>query len=234
KNRRISAEIIQKDFIESSGKEVSKSTIRRTLYEMGYHSRTALRKPHVSEPNRIIRLNWACERCFWSLNSWKKVVWSDESRFTLFQSDKKIHVWRLPKESHDVNCLVPTIKHGGGGIMMWGCFSWHGLGPLVRIDGRVNSERYIQEILGYHVVPFLERFEEEIGEYLFQQDNAPIHTSVRIRTFMEEMEIPQLPWPGQSPDLNPIEHLWDELERRIRAKTVHPKNLGELEVFLQE
>jgi len=133
-----------------------------------------------------------------------------------------------------VNCLVPTIKHGGGGIIMWGCFSWHGLGPLVRIDGRVNSENYIQEILGYHVVPFLERFEEEIGEYLFQQDNAPIHTSVRIRTFMEEMEIPQLPWPGQSPDLNPIEHLWDELERRIRAKTVHPKNLGELEVFLQE
>jgi len=51
---------------------------------------------------------------------------------------------------------------------------------------------------------------------------------------MEEMEIPQLPWPGQSPDLNPIEHLWDELKRRIRAKTVHPKNLGELEVFLQE
>ncbi|GBC04740.1 hypothetical protein RclHR1_05840001 [Rhizophagus clarus] len=147
-NRRISAEKMQKDFIESTGKEVSKSTVRRTLYEMGYHSRTALRKPLISEPNRKIHLSWARERHFWTINDWKKVVWSDESRFTLFQSDKKIHVWRLPKESHDVNCLVPTIKHGGGGVMIWGCFSWYGLDPLVRIDGRVDSERYVQEILG--------------------------------------------------------------------------------------
>ena len=115
-----------------------------------------------------------------------------------------------------------------------GCFSWFGLGPLVRIDGRINSERYIEEILGYHVVPFLENFEEENGEYLFQQDNAPIHTSARTRNFTEEMEINLLPWPGQSPDLNPIEHLWDELERRIRAKPNNPKNLGELEAFLQQ
>jgi len=233
-NRRNSAEKVKKDFIESSGKEVSKSTIKRALYKMGYHSRTALRKPHISEPNRKVRLKWARERRFWTIDDWKRVIWSDESRFTLFQSDKKIHVWRLPNERYQVNCLVPTIKHGGGGIMMWGCFSWYGLGPLVRIDGRINSERYINEILGYHVIPFLEEFEEKNGDYFFQQDNAPIHTSVRTRTFMEEMEIIQLPWPGQSPDLNPIEHLWDELERRIRLRADNPKNLGELELILQE
>jgi len=126
------------------------------------------------------------------------------------------------------------MKHGGGGIMMWGCFLWFGLGPLVRIDGRINSERYIEEILGYYVIPFLENFEEENGEYLFQQDNASIHTSARTRNFIEEMLITLLPWPGQSSDLNPIEYLWDKLERRIRAKPNYPKNLGELEALLQE
>ena len=56
---------------------------------------------------------------------------------------------------------------------------WYGLGPLVRVDGQINR-RYIEEILNYHVIPLLENF-EEIGEYLFQQDNAPIHTSARTK-----------------------------------------------------
>ena len=108
------------------------------------------------------------------------------------------------------------------------------MGPLVRIDGRVNSERYIEEILAYHVLPFLEEFEEKYGEYFFQQDNAPIHTSRKTRTFIEETDIILLPWPGQSPDLNPIEHIWDELERNIRSRKENPKNINELEAFLQE
>ena len=234
KNRREPIEKINEIFTESTGKKVCRRTMQETLYEMGYNSCTALRKPSVSEKNRKIRLNWARERRLWTIDNWKKVVWSDESRFTMFQNDGKIRVWRLVEEKYNINCLVPTMKHGGEGIMMWGCFSWFGLGPLVRIDGRINNERYIEEILGYHVVPFLENFEEENGEYLFQQDNAPIHTSARTRNFTEEMEINLLLWPGQSPDLNPIEHLWDELERRIRAKPNNPKNLGELEALLQQ
>src|SRR6266540_3806937 len=63
-----------------------------TLYEMGYNSRTALRKPLVSEHNRKIRLNWAREKRSWTIDNWKNVVWSDESRFTLYQNDGKIRV----------------------------------------------------------------------------------------------------------------------------------------------
>lgn len=234
KERRAPAQKVKEIFTDSTGKEVCENTIRRTLYEMGYHSRVALRKPYISESNRRFRLKWTRERRSWTINDWKKIVWSDESRFTLFQNDGKIHVWRLPKEKYDVDCLAPTVKHGGGGVMMWGCFSWYGMGPLVRIDGRINSQRYIEEILGYHVIPFLEIFEEENGEYFFQQDNAPIHTSRQTQTFIEETEITPLPWPGQSPDLNPIEHIWDELERCVRSRKNNPKNIAELEMFLQE
>ena len=84
------------------------------------------------------------------------------------------------------------------------------------------------------MIPFLEEFEERNGKYFFQQDNAPIHTSRQTRTFIEETEIILLPWPGQSPDLNPIEHIWDELERHVRSRKDKPKNITELETFLQE
>ena len=84
------------------------------------------------------------------------------------------------------------------------------------------------------MIPFLKSFEEENGDYLFQQDNAPIHISARTRDFCEKMKINLLSWPGQSPNLNPIEHLWDELERCIRAKQNNSKNLRELEALLQE
>ena len=84
------------------------------------------------------------------------------------------------------------------------------------------------------MIPFLKSFEEENDDYLFQQDNAPIYTSARIRDFCKEMEINLLLWLGQSFDFNLIEHLWDELESHIRAKQNNPKNLRELEALLQE
>lgn len=87
KNRREPEEKIREIFIESTGNVVCRRTMQETLYEMGYNSRTALRKPNVSEHNRKIRLNWARERRLWTTDDWKKVVWSDESRFTMFQND---------------------------------------------------------------------------------------------------------------------------------------------------
>jgi len=233
-NRRQTTRQVHQNFVQSSGTVVSLSTVKRALYDAGYNSRVAARKPFISPKNKRDRLQWCRERKEWTNEDWKKVVWSDESRFTLFQNDGRIRVWRLQKEKYDIDCIVPTVKHGGGGVMVWGCFTWDCLGPLIRLEGTVNSQRYIEEVLEEHLVPFMESFGEEIDEYQFQQDNAPIHKSKMTMTFFENSEINVMKWPGQSPDLNPIEHLWDELERSIRKREPPPRNESELAVFLQE
>ena len=79
----------------------------------------------------------------------------------------------------------------------------------------------------------MQGLEQDVEEYAFQQDNASIHKSRLTMNFFANSEISLMKWPGQSPDLNPIEHLWDELERRIRKQKPPPKTEAELFRLLQ-
>ena len=109
-------------------------TLRRYLHKEGYYAQIGKRKPFVSSQNQVIRFNWAVERLQWT-SEWDYIVWSDESRFEVYGGDGHNYVWRLPKEKYDVDCLAPTFKSGRRGVMVWGCFTADGLGPLIQISG---------------------------------------------------------------------------------------------------
>jgi len=97
--------------------------------------------------------------------------------------------------------------------MVWGCFSYHGLGNLVFIDEKLTGARYV-ELLKSNLFTSASKLGME-NNFVFQQDNDPEHTSKIAQNFFESQRIPVLSWPPQSPDFNPIEHLWDELDRKI-------------------
>ncbi len=108
---------------------ISVRTTCRTLKQMDYISRRPRRVLFLSAKNRKWRLQFTQAHQNWTIEDWKNVAWSDESRFLLRHSDGTVRIWHKEHESMDPSCLVSTVQTAGGGVMMWGIFSWYTLGP---------------------------------------------------------------------------------------------------------
>ncbi|GBN60257.1 hypothetical protein AVEN_42413-1 [Araneus ventricosus] len=140
-----------KDQLGGTSQSISQHTTRRTLERVVISSRRPSRVPLVSQRNRKRRLFWAQKRRNWSLEDWKKVSWSDESRFLPHHTDDKIRIWRKQYEFMDrPSCQMTPLQAGGGGVMVWGMISWSALGPLISMDTTMNSTVYLN-IIADHV-----------------------------------------------------------------------------------
>ncbi|GFU64159.1 transposable element Tcb1 transposase [Trichonephila clavipes] len=208
---------------------ISARTVQRELHASNLYGRVGIRKPLVTARHALQRRQWCRTHRQWTPQQWQQVIWSDESTFTLIQTTGRVYVWRTPKEALAPECIVPTVKHGGGSLMVWGAISWRGLGTLVTLHGKVKAAHYVN-ILGDQAHSFVQTsFPGECP--LYQNDNAPIHTA---KIAEHEGEVDHLYWPPQSPDLNIIEHLWRYLESKLRARFPPPSTISVLETALHE
>ncbi|KAK3091830.1 hypothetical protein FSP39_022977 [Pinctada imbricata] len=154
------------------------------------------------------------------------VVFSDESRYLLDRVDGRQWVYRRRGEHYSDACVPEVDRYGGGSIMVWGAISYHHRSRLV-VPGNLTGVRYRDEILAPVVVPLMNA---NRGLTLFQQDNARCLSARVCSIYLQQQHVNVLPWPAKSPDLSPIEHLWDVLDRRIRRRA--PSTLQELELYL--
>lgn len=202
-----------------AGVEVSPRSVLNYAKEMGIKSRIPARKPLLNEKNKKLRLKWAKEKKNWTKEDWNKVIWSDESFFTVDRHLGGLRVFREDNKRYETRNIVPTRKWDGGGVLVWACFHAKGKGPLVILEAKVDQSYYI-ECLANHFVPWLELLSLNTGkDYIFQEDNATCHTGRLTKEFKSKMTIECLDsWPSQSPDLNPIENIWNALEKGLESR----------------
>ncbi|KAE8291428.1 Transposable element Tcb1 transposase Transposable element Barney transposase [Larimichthys crocea] len=138
-NRRMNASSIAAEVEEVGGQPVSAQTIHRTLHQIGLHGCGPRRKPLLMMMHKKARKQFAEDKQTKDMDYWNHVPWSDETRINLFGSDGVKHVWQQPGEEYKDKCVLPTIKHGGGSVMVWGCMSADGSGELQFIEGTMNA-----------------------------------------------------------------------------------------------
>ncbi len=164
---------------------ISECTTRRTLKQMDYSSKRPHRVPLLSAKNRKRRLQFAQANQNLTIEDWTNIAWSVESWFLLWHSDSRVRIWHKEHESMDPSCLVLMVQAGGGGgVIVWGIFSWHTLGSLVPIEHRLNATAYLS-IVADHVHPFMTTVYPSSDGY-FQQDNAPCHKAQIISDWFLE------------------------------------------------
>ena len=161
------------------------------------------------------------------MEDWKRIIWSDETKINRIGSDGQEYVWKKAGEPLGDRQIRGTVKFGGGSLMVWGCMGWNGVGQLAEVEGRMDGEQYVA-ILNDHLLPSMEKSGIAEGDTIFQQDNDPKHTSKKAIEWLDNEDITVLEWPTQSPDLNPIEDIWENLKKKLSAYDKPPPGLWEL------
>jgi transposase len=205
----------------------SPRTIRRRLQvDCKLLSRRAARKPLLTEAQRKKRLAFCKKYKDWTVKDWQKVTFSDESTFSQFGTH--LHRVRRPTNArYEERYTIGTMKHPQK-VMVWGCFSAKGRGSLYFLSQNetITAKKYLS-ILD----PRLKDSMHIQRTKIFQHDGAPAHTAKVVKSWLQKSKIQVLDWPGNSPDLNPIENLWELMKRRLARKC--PKNMQDVHYWLK-
>ncbi|KAI3363947.1 hypothetical protein L3Q82_001564 [Scortum barcoo] len=180
------------------------------------------------QPNTCAgRLAFAREHQDWQIrHCWRPVLFTDESRFTLSTCDRRDRVWRRRGERSAACNILQHDRFGSGSVMVWGGISLGGRTALhVLARGSLTAIRYRDEILR----PLVRPYAGAVGPgFLLMQDNARPHVAGVCQQFLQDEGIDAMDWPARSPDLNPIEHIWDIMSRSIHQRHVAPQTVQEL------
>lgn len=147
RDRRKSVPILTEEINQVLEYKISQSSVRRVLSSFGMNGRVACKKPWLRPANITKRLKFAMQHVNWTEEQWENVLFTDETKIEVYGSHRRVFVRRMAGERYQKQCLVPTVKFGGGSIMVWGAVSGKGKLPLHKIEGKMTKETYHQILI---------------------------------------------------------------------------------------
>ena len=186
---------------------LSPQTVRGHLKKAGLKAVVRKNKPLLTPRHRRNRLDHAIAHQDWTVDDWKRVTLSDETKVNRLGSDGRKCAHKLPGEGLTDRLVQGTLKFGGGSVMVRGCMSQARVRNCCRMDGRMDGD-LCTAILDEDMMEGISYFGKTPSDITFQQDSDTKHTCKKAKEWSKNHQIKLMPWPAQSPDLNPTECLW--------------------------
>ncbi|GFV45515.1 transposable element Tcb2 transposase [Trichonephila clavipes] len=201
-------------------------TVARPLRGGGLYVRRPVVCVPLTRQHHTARLQWCREHYNWTEQDWTCVLFSDESRFSLLSDCRRQLIWRESDTAYRPENIQEKDRYPTCSIMVWAGIMINGRTRLhVVANGSMTGQRYIDEVL----LPHVRLFRGAVGDkFVFMDDNATCHRTLAVQDCLDSECIQRLVWPARSPDLNPIENVWDALGRQVAGRNYPPTNKNTL------
>ncbi|GFW61744.1 transposable element Tcb1 transposase [Trichonephila clavipes] len=210
----MNATLLQQHLRSATGHRVSTQTVQNRLHGVGLYAHRPIVCARLTSRHLRDRREWATENVNWRRKEWSNVLFTDKSRFSVQTDNRRIFIWRDRGSRNNAAFVHESVRCGGGGVLVYGCNSIDRHTDLYIIrDGPLTAGRYRDEIL---LRPIVVLYAAAIrDDFILMDNNCRPHRANLVEDFLLEEGIVRMELPSFSPDMNPIEHVWDALGRQV-------------------